>query len=548
MTAILFAANASAQPCTWNWVRNYGSSGEDKAVKIVRDASGNLYVYGVFAATTNFGQFALTAAGTGVDLFVLRMNDAGTVTHAWKAGGANKNEVPGGLAVDATGNIYLSGTFNGTASFGNTTLNAAGGPDDDDVFVAKINPTSGFEWARRAGGVGRDGGYALALNAAGTIFVGGEITGAAAFGEILLDVGSNWQAFVAAYNSAGAAVWAKATVPTGTDNSAFITDLTLDPQGNLVAVGSFPGTVNFGASVKSALPKGLNFDMFVGKFNPNNGGEIWVQTAGGTDIDIATCAAVDGNGRIFTAGNFFGSITFPTQPTLTAVGGAGDRDVFIASYSASGAVRWAAKGGGAADWDEAYAIAIDPLNNVYVGGQFFAAAAFDGVLLSSGGGYDGFIVKYDNAGPLIQAVSFGGAGGESCNALVVNVYGEVFAAGYFSGTVNLGSQTLTAPGSLTNAFVGQACAFPAVWPGDANNDGAVTTADYFFTAGAYGIAGPPRPQQGVNWQAYRAGPGWLSQSSFQGQTINNLYLDANGDGVVNLLDVAVTVVNRGRTR
>jgi hypothetical protein len=553
-TAILAAAiawtalTATAQPCGWEWTRGYGNTGRDEAAHIVRDGAGHFYVLGVFSGTVNFGSFTLTAAGTGVDLFVLRTTDEGTVTGAWRAGGANKNETPGGIAVDAAGNIYLAGTFQGTATFGGATLNAAGGADDDDVFVAKLNPASGFEWARRAGGVGRDGGYTLALNAAGTLFVGGEITGAAAFAETVVEVGANWQAFIAAYNAAGTLQWVKTTTSTDTDNSVFINALTLDPQGNLIAVGSFTGTVNFGTNIKNALPKGLNFDVFVGKFSSSNGSEIWVQTAGGTDIDMATCVATDATGRIFLAGNFFGSITFPTQPTLTAVGGSSDRDVFVASYSASGNVRWANKGGGAADWDEAYAIAVDPQNNVHVGGQFFSAAAFGSFLLTSAGGYDGFIVKYDNGGPLLNAVRFGGTGGESCNALNVNTYGEVYAAGYFSATATFGTATLTAPGALTNAFVGKACSFPPVWPGDANNDGQVTTADYFFTAGGYGLAGAQRPQQGTLWQAYRPGPGWFSQSSFQGQSINNLYLDANGDGIVNLLDVAVTVVHRGLSR
>jgi hypothetical protein len=233
---------------------------------------------------------------------------------------------------------------------------------------------------------------------------------------------------------------------------------------------------------------------------------------------------------------------------LTAVGGSFDRDVFVASYSTGGSVRWAAKGGGAADWDEAYGVAIDPQNNVHVVGQFFSAAAFGSFLLTAGGGYDGFIVKYDNNGPLLSATRVGGTGGESCNGAVVNGYGEVYVAGYFSSTATFGTQTLTAPGAQTNAFVGKACAFAPVWPGDANNDGVVTLADYFFTAGGYGFAGPVRPQQGTLWQAYRAGPGWFSQSSFQGQPVNNLFLDANGDGVINLLDVAVTVVHRGLSR
>lgn len=87
-----------------------------------------------------------------------------------------------------------------------------------------------------------------------------------------------------------------------------------------------------------------------------------------------------------------------------------------------------------------------------------------------------------------------------------------------------------------------------VWPGDANNDGTVTVLDYFFTAGSYGKTGAARAEQGTLWQAYLATQLWATDSNFQGVIVNDMYVDANGDGVINLFDVAVTIVNRGLSR
>ncbi len=98
----------------------------------------------------------------------------------------------------------------------------------------------------------------------------------------------------------------------------------------------------------------------------------------------------------------------------------------------------------------------------------------------------------------------------------------------------------------TEALVGQSAI--EVWPGDANNDGTVDVYDYFFCTGAYGLTGSSRNQQGTIWQAYSAEELWSSNSNFQGNLINNVYLDANGDGTVNLMDVAATIVNRGQSR
>ncbi len=88
----------------------------------------------------------------------------------------------------------------------------------------------------------------------------------------------------------------------------------------------------------------------------------------------------------------------------------------------------------------------------------------------------------------------------------------------------------------------------AVWPGDADNNGTVTLTDYYFTAAAYNRTGPARALQGITWQAYAAPALWATSQLIQGATVNHMYTDANGDGVVNLFDLAATVLNRGRTR
>jgi hypothetical protein len=87
-----------------------------------------------------------------------------------------------------------------------------------------------------------------------------------------------------------------------------------------------------------------------------------------------------------------------------------------------------------------------------------------------------------------------------------------------------------------------------VWPGDADNDGTVTTFDLFLAASGHGLTGPTRTYPGANWQGYAAGQLWSNSTLYRQTTVNNVYLDANGDGVINLFDVALTVQHRGLTR
>jgi glucose/arabinose dehydrogenase len=89
---------------------------------------------------------------------------------------------------------------------------------------------------------------------------------------------------------------------------------------------------------------------------------------------------------------------------------------------------------------------------------------------------------------------------------------------------------------------------PDVWPGDANYDRVCDVKDFYLVAGSYGRSGPPRGQQGTQWQAYPPPAHWNTAAFYQGSLINHKFADANGDGVVNLFDLAATIVNRGLSR
>ncbi|MCS7085014.1 MAG: hypothetical protein NZ534_02905, partial [Bacteroidia bacterium] len=87
-----------------------------------------------------------------------------------------------------------------------------------------------------------------------------------------------------------------------------------------------------------------------------------------------------------------------------------------------------------------------------------------------------------------------------------------------------------------------------VWPGDANDDGTVDVFDFFFICGGYGLSGSPRAQISTIWAPAYPPEDWPAVVNFQGQTLNAKYLDANGDGSVNLQDAAAAIVNRGNQR
>src|SRR5262249_4885834 len=120
------------------------------------------------------------------------------------------------VAVDSFGNCYVAGSFEQTARFWSGNLTSAG---DRDAFIAKFDPDGNLLWARRGGGVGKDGAEGLSVNAAGDVVVAGIISGTAQIGTNHLVSAGDWDIFVAKYSAAGALQWARRAGGSGRDGA-----------------------------------------------------------------------------------------------------------------------------------------------------------------------------------------------------------------------------------------------------------------------------------------------------------------------------------------
>ena len=105
-------------------------------VSISTDASGNMYVTGHFDGTIDVGGIALIGAGQG-DVFVSKINSSGIVEWADRFGSID-NDTANSITVDAAGNMYVAGMFKGTVAFGNTTLTGSG--TLGEIFLMRISP------------------------------------------------------------------------------------------------------------------------------------------------------------------------------------------------------------------------------------------------------------------------------------------------------------------------------------------------------------------------------------------------------------------------
>jgi len=189
---------------TCSWVVSGGGSNQDHLYAMGVDGSGNVVVAGDFQGNMTLGTTKLTSKGSS-DVWVAKLDPTGKWLWAVSGGGTNGDSV-GGMAVDKAGNIYLTGYFFGSASFGGKSYTSK----DTDFFVAKIDPTGKFAWFVAPAGTEHQKGRAVALDSAGNIHVALSLRGSVTLGSTTLSAKSAqvYDVVVAQMTPAGSFNWA----------------------------------------------------------------------------------------------------------------------------------------------------------------------------------------------------------------------------------------------------------------------------------------------------------------------------------------------------
>ncbi len=426
----LFGATA---PPNFVWANQAGGSGNDIGFGVAADGVGNIYVAGVFNGTASFGTTNVVGAGSD-DIFIAKYDSVGALQWVRSAGGTAGDQ-GWSMGVDGAGNAYVSGMFQGTATFGNTNVTSAGG---SDIFIAKYDPTGVFQWVRKAGGTGSDLSTKAAVDLAGNVFLTGSFTGTASFGSTNLVAAGGRDIFVAKYDRDGVFQWVQQAGGSGDDEG---TAINTDTNGNCYVGGKFHNTANFSGS---SLVSAGGFDAFISKYN-SAGVLQWVQKAGGTLDDLCQDIAVDGSGNIFVTGSFEGTANFGSTNLVSAF----MFDGYTAKYSSTGTLQWVRQVTGSAWNDQNSGIAVDDAGFVFVHGYFNGTASFGGTNLTSvsaSPSADGCVVKYDTAGTLQWVLQVPGTLGQYAQDIVVDKAGQVFVIGYNEGVATFGGTTLTTAG------------------------------------------------------------------------------------------------------
>ncbi|KAA9327254.1 hypothetical protein F0P96_18660 [Hymenobacter busanensis] len=349
--------------------------------------------------------------------------------------GGDGGETAVALAVSGT-DVYVAGTFTGTAAFGPVTLTTTGAPAyrDSDVYVAKLTAAGAVTWAQGAGGPGSDVMQGLAVSGS-SVYVAGSFGGdAAGFGGVPLSSASpggpfSTTAFVAKLTDAGgsaAFAWAQALATGVATRGA-----------EVYVAGAFTGTARLGSAV---LASAGSVDAFGARLTDLGATARveWARAAGGPGYDGATALALTPGG-LYLAGAFSATAGLGT----TALTSAGDTDAFVAQLTDAGAVAWARRAGGTGP-DGATALAVRGAA-VYAAGSFREhPAEVGGTVLPNAGGTDVFVARFTDAGAAVWALGAGGPGLDAASGLAV-AGPTLYVAGWGHYPMRFGPWTLTAP-------------------------------------------------------------------------------------------------------
>ena len=422
---------ANAQTPTYVWAKSMGSTSSDHGKSIAVDASGNVYTTGHFRGTVDFDpdpakqkKYNLSSAGDS-DVFISKLDVSGNFVWAKRLGGTTA-DVGQSIAVDASGNVYITGYFTGTVDFdpgsGSYDLTSSGIKDN---FILKLSASGNFVWANRMGGIQSYFGPRLIFDA-NNIFVTGSFTGTSDFGSTTLTSAGGYDIFISKLNSSGGFEWTKQM---GGELGDATRAIALDGSDNIYISGTSTG------------------NLFISKLN-TSGEVLWFKQMMGAGGDYAgsTSLKVDAEGNVYTTGGLIGTVDFDPDATATSyLTSAGQNDIFILKLDKDGYFKWV-KSMGSTNPDGGASLALDASGNSYTTGWFSGTVDFNPgsgtANLTSNGWLDVFLLKLDKDGNFVLALNVGGINSNIGNNytigwdLTLDADENIYATGAFSQTVD----------------------------------------------------------------------------------------------------------------
>jgi hypothetical protein len=428
-----------------------GGSGYDFGYGIAVDSTGCAYVTGWTYSVDFQTQKPLQQGNAGgADVFVSKLNAAGTALVYSTYVGGSGDDFGTGIAVDATGAAYVTGYTDSTDFPTTAGVISTSNAGQHDAFVFKMNAAgSALIYSTYLGGTGDDYATGIAVGTNGVAYVAGYTTStnfptAAAYQAANAGV---INAFVSKLNATGTAL-AYSTYLGGSSED-FANAIALDGAG-LAYVAGYTASTNFPTVNPCQATNKGGWNTFTTVFAANGSTLVYSTYFGGSGDDFATAIAVAANTAApnHLCAYVTGSTSSSDLTTLSATGGnafqmsiAGNYDGFVAKFDPAltgvATLVYSTYLGGE-DFDSGSGIVVDSANNAYVVGQTWSLTfpvqgnAFQWTL---NGASDAFIAKLNPTGSSLSYASYlGGSDVDVATAAALDTLGNLYLTGYTYST------------------------------------------------------------------------------------------------------------------
>jgi hypothetical protein len=440
-TVLLLGTSVNAQ--NFEWASAFGGTGDNFGQGVRSDAAGNVYSAGYFFNDIDLDPGTGTAISTSTgqqDMYVSKLDPSGTYLWGHSFGDLLRDRC-NAINIDAAGNVYLTGYFEGTLDFdpgsGNEIRTSM---TDRDIFVLKLDTDGNFVWVSQFEGTMDGEGVSLEVDENENVYVTGLFQGTYDFdptaGTHYLTALGNRDAFVLKLNSNGGLNWV--AQQSGADNGYGIS-IDLDNNGNIGVAGFFAGTIDFIPGPGTfALTSNGSFDLFALKLD-NNGNFMWVRAFGDAGQERGEGIVIDNNNDFYITGRFQNTVNFDPGVTDSTLISGGVFDAYVLKLTSNGDFAWVNQIKSTTN-NIGFELSKDPQENLYATGYFTGAADFmfqnDTTTISATSGNSAFIQKFTTAGEKIWIETVEGAGSSTSADLHVTSNWDVHTSGYFSGTAD----------------------------------------------------------------------------------------------------------------
>ncbi len=482
-------------------------------------------LYGLFTYSSNpvelynaDGSLYTTLANSGnSDVGVVKYNSAGAIQWCAIIGGTS-GEITNSIQVDASENIYVSGyyfssilsiynsdsTLFGTLSNTNTS---------QDTYIVKYTSSGTVSWATRVGGTSTEDNVYITSDNNGNCYALGRYTSnpvniynsdTTLYGTLANAIISSSDTYFIKYDNTGMVVWATRILGAGSEATFSITRdineniyLYLTTASTSLIIYNSDATQTLGPLTN---PSSLSTGVII-KYNSNGFAQQYIKSVATSGSNIVPQSInVDSNGYIYTCGYFSGNVDFYSSNNviLTRLTSGGSSDGYIASYSPAGICVWAVRIGGTGA-DQLSGISVTADGYIYIGGYFASTTltlnstnATTTTLTNRGSGTnDSFIAKYSSSGIVSWAINMGtSSGADICQGVCTDRDGNVYASGYYTGTLpiynsngTLSGLSLISMGSIDNYVIKYDTNGNALWAaniGGTSNETSMRVATPYF--------------------------------------------------------------------